>query len=71
MCAEGVQRRGWQDPTPRGLPREKAHGWEAPVSQGHPSVRKTEDVRLGSYLVPGLGYCQRCMRMENAYLEQA
>lgn len=40
MCAEGVQRRGWQDPTPRGLPREKAHGWEAPVSQGRPSVRK-------------------------------
>lgn len=67
MCAEGVQRRGWQDPAPMG----RAHGLKAPVSQGHPSVNKTEDVSLDSYLVPGLGYCRRCMRIKNKYLEKA
>lgn len=71
MYAEGVQRRGWQVPAPREALMGRAHGWEAPVSQGHPSVSKTEDVRLDSYLAPGLGWCQRCVRMENAYLEKA
>lgn len=46
MCAEGVQRRGWQDPAPR----EKVHGWEVPASQGHPSGKGR---RVESLLVPG------------------
>lgn len=45
MCAEGVQRRGWQDPAPRGVLREKAHAWEVPVSQGHPSVSENSQRR--------------------------
>lgn len=42
MCAEGVQRRGWQDPAPRGVLRGTAHGWEVPASQGHPSVSESQ-----------------------------
>lgn len=52
MCAEGVQRRGWQDPAPRGVLRGTAHGWEVPASQGHPSGKGQ---RVENLLVPGAG----------------
>lgn len=52
MYAEGVQRRGWQDPAPREALMGRAHGWEAPVSQGHPSGK---GLRVESLLVLGAG----------------
>lgn len=73
MCAEGVQRRGWQGPAPRAMLREKAHGWDGPASQGHPSVSETvrEDLRLDSYSAAEDGAAQEVCRINKAYLEKA
>lgn len=74
MCAEGVQRRGWQDPAPRGLLREKAHAWEVPVSQGHPSVSENSQRRHEARQFPSsrrTGLERRGVRINSTYLEKA